>query len=125
MGQASSRESSADTDLDSYLDAINPKTTMASNKVWLVTGATSGIGLELAKAAIAAGHTVIAGCRDTAKNQVVTSELETLGVTWLQLDVGEDDVVARVQNAIAEHGHIDVLVNNAGYALAGAIEDTR
>ncbi|KAH6656481.1 dehydrogenase with different specificitie [Truncatella angustata] len=96
---------------------------MPTPNIWLITGATSGIGLELARAAISAGHTVIAGCRDKSKNTSVTSELEDRGATWLQLDVGADDIQSRIGEAVQKFGHIDVLVNNAGYALAGAIED--
>ncbi|ETS79434.1 hypothetical protein PFICI_09287 [Pestalotiopsis fici W106-1] len=97
---------------------------MSTSSVWLITGATSGIGLDLAKAALAAGHTVIAGCRDTSKIATVAAELEQRGVTWLTLDVGADDVVeAKIQECIAKFGRIDVLVNNAGYGVMGAIED--
>ncbi|KAI1866305.1 uncharacterized protein JN550_007693 [Neoarthrinium moseri] len=96
---------------------------MSTSKVWLITGATSGIGLELAKAAMAAGHKVIATYRDASKTPDTIVELEKLGTTWVQLDVGATDVETKIQDTVVKFGHIDVLVNNAGYALSGSIED--
>lgn len=98
---------------------------MTATHVWLITATTSGIGYELAKAAHAAGHTVIAVYRDKSKSPLLVAELDKLGVHWLQLDISTDDVETRIQEAIAMFGHIDVLVNNAGYAVAGALEDIR
>ncbi|KAK9800981.1 putative Dehydrogenase with different specificitie [Seiridium cardinale] len=123
MGQSTSTTTSHQADLSSYFDALSSGYKMTTPNIWLVTGATSGIGLELAKAALAAGHTVIAGCRDTSKNPELPVELENLGATWLQLDLAASDVEAKVQETIVKFGHIDVLINNAGYAVAGAIED--
>ncbi|KAH8682298.1 putative short chain oxidoreductase/dehydrogenase [Xylariales sp. PMI_506] len=91
---------------------------------WLITGATSGLGFELAKVALAAGHIVVACCRDASKSPEVIAELSGLGASWLQLDVAASDVESKIEAAISEHGGIDVLVNNAGYAVAGSIEDT-
>ncbi|KAI8966721.1 putative short chain oxidoreductase/dehydrogenase [Daldinia sp. FL1419] len=96
---------------------------MAEKQVWLVTGASRGLGLDIARAALKAGHTVIAGYRNKAKTPAF-DEIEALGGTWLQLEMAGDDVESRVQSAIALHGKIDVLINNAGWMMLGSIEDT-
>lgn len=98
---------------------------MANSQMWLITGAASGLGYELAKAALAAGHKVTACCRDIAKNPAVTAEIEKLGGIWLQLDVAGDSVEMIIQSFVSDHGAIDVLINNAGYGLSGSVEDTR
>ncbi|KAI1378178.1 putative short chain oxidoreductase/dehydrogenase [Hypoxylon crocopeplum] len=97
---------------------------MAETKVWLITGATRGLGLEIAKTALKAGHIVIACYRNKAKVSSTIAEIEALGGTWLQLDVVGQDVESQVQSVVAKHGRIDVLVNNAGYAILGSIEET-
>lgn len=97
---------------------------MAESKTWLITGATSGLGLELAKAALSAGHRVVACCRDASKNPSVTAEIEQLGGHWLQLDVSATDVEEKIKSAVSTYGRIDVLVNNAGYCIATSVEDT-
>ncbi|KAI5867939.1 putative short chain oxidoreductase/dehydrogenase [Durotheca rogersii] len=97
---------------------------MAKAPVWLITGASRGLGLEIARAALKAGHFVVAGYRDKAKIQSAFTEIEALGGTWVQLDVAGGDVESQVQSVIAQHGQIDVLVNNAGYAILGSIEET-
>ncbi|KAI1396113.1 putative short chain oxidoreductase/dehydrogenase [Hypoxylon fuscum] len=97
---------------------------MFEAQVWLVTGASRGFGLEIAKAALKAGHKVVACYRTKSKNPSAFEEVEALGGTWLQLDVVGKDVESQVQSVITQHGRIDVLVNNAGYAMFGSIEDT-
>ncbi|KAI1143622.1 putative short chain oxidoreductase/dehydrogenase [Hypoxylon sp. FL0543] len=97
---------------------------MAETQVWLITGASRGLGLEITKAALKAGHKVIACYRNKSKIANTFAEIEALGGTWLQLDVAGKDVESQVQSAIAQHGRIDVLVNNAGYGMLGSIEET-
>ncbi|OTA61861.1 putative short chain oxidoreductase/dehydrogenase [Hypoxylon sp. EC38] len=97
---------------------------MAETQVWLVTGASRGLGLEITKAALKAGHKVIACYRSKAKIANTIAEIEALGGTWLQLDVVGKDVESQVQFAIAQHGRVDVLVNNAGYGMHGSIEES-
>ncbi|KAF3064489.1 Retinol dehydrogenase 8 [Daldinia childiae] len=96
---------------------------MSEKQVWLVTGASRGLGLDIARTALKSGHTVIAGYRNKAKTPAF-AEIEALGGTWLQLDMVGDDVESQVQSVIALHGKIDVLVNNAGWIMLGSIEDT-
>ncbi|KAJ2976090.1 hypothetical protein NUW58_g8178 [Xylaria curta] len=97
---------------------------MAQSQVWLITGASRGLGFDMAKIALNAGHKVIACYRgnkpqDTSK----WDELEALGGIWTQLDVSSEDAESKVAALVMEHGRIDVLVNNAGYAILGSIED--
>ncbi len=92
--------------------------------ILLVTGARSGFGKRIAIEAARRGHTVYAGLRDlsTADEQLVP-EARGLSVVPVQLDVTSEadrsEVVARI---VHEHGRIDGLVNNAGIALGGFLE---
>lgn len=90
---------------------------------WFITGCSSGFGLEIAKAAINAGNNVAATSRDAAK----LGELEKRGALVLSLDItaGDDEVNKVVAKVIDAFGSIDVLVNNAGYVLEGAVEEVR
>lgn len=88
--------------------------------VWLITGTSSGFGLQLAKTALSRGDRVIATSRNASK----LAELQALGAYTVSLDVcGSDAAVAQVvDTAVKELGQIDVLVNNAGYILTGPVE---
>jgi NAD(P)-dependent dehydrogenase (short-subunit alcohol dehydrogenase family) len=90
----------------------------ATRRVALVTGATSGIGKETARAFAAAGFEVVGTGRSTG------GLTPPVGVTYVDLDVASDDSVAHaVESVIARVGRIDVLVNNAGIGAAGSVED--
>ncbi|UJR83709.1 Hypothetical protein I5071_57800 [Sandaracinus amylolyticus] len=94
-----------------------------SRRVWLVTGASRGFGAEIVKAALAAGDAVVATARDASGIEERLGPSESLCA--LALDVTNETSIARaVEAAIARFGRIDVLVNNAGYGLIGAIEET-
>ena len=97
---------------------------MAPSKVWLVTGASSGLGLAISVSALGAGHKVLACARTPEKAAKDHPEVESLGGKWLRLDVTSADVQQIVQTAVEEEGRIDVLVNNAGYAAIGSLEDS-
>lgn len=91
--------------------------------VFLVSGASRGLGRAIAEAALAAGHAVVAGVRSTsALDDLVAVHPDHLAV--VELDVTDDaQVRAAVAATIHRFGRLDVLVNNAGYANMGAIED--
>src|ERR1700724_2724358 len=95
---------------------------MADKKVWLITGAGRGLGLDIAKAALAAGHAVIATGRDPAKVRAAIGHHDDL--LTVKLDVTRpEDAQAAVGAAMEKFGHIDVLVNNAGNFYAGFFEE--
>ncbi len=94
------------------------------NKVAVVTGSSSGIGLEAALTLARNGFDVYATMRDTGKAGQIQGAAKGLPLRVLQLDVDEDQSVKSAVGAVlSEKGRIDVLVNNAGYGLIGAVED--
>lgn len=93
------------------------------NKVWFITGASRGFGLLIARDALARGDSVVAAARNP---QAI---VDALGVhpklLPVQLDVTKEAAaVVATQAAIERFGRIDVLVNNAGYGILGAVEET-
>jgi NAD(P)-dependent dehydrogenase (short-subunit alcohol dehydrogenase family) len=95
---------------------------MTDKKVWLVTGAGRGMGVDIATAALAAGHAVVATARNT---DTVTAALgQDDDLLAARLDVTDPaDAEAAVQAAVERFGRIDVLVNNAGNFYAGFFEE--
>jgi NAD(P)-dependent dehydrogenase (short-subunit alcohol dehydrogenase family) len=95
---------------------------MTKKKVWLITGAGRGLGVDIARAVLATGHAVVATGRDVAKVEAVIGCHENmLPVT---LDVTRpQDACAAVEAALAKFERIDVLVNNAGNFFAGFFEE--
>ncbi|NVD69426.1 SDR family NAD(P)-dependent oxidoreductase [Duganella sp. BJB1802] len=96
--------------------------TGTAQKVWFITGASRGFGLLTAQQALARGDFVVATARDPL---TVTAALgDHPNLLALRLDVRlEAQAVTAVQQALARFGRIDVLVNNAGYGLLGAVEE--
>lgn len=93
-----------------------------SNNVWFITGAARGMGVDLAKAALGAGHRVVATARDAAKVAQALGEHENL--LALSLDVTDAAAAQSAAEAAVERfGSIDVLVNNAGNFYAGYFEE--
>ena len=92
------------------------------SKVWVITGAGRGMGLNIAKAALAAGHKVVATGRNTDKvAQAVGKSADLLVV---KLDVTNPaDAESAVKAVIDRFGRIDVLVNNAASFYAGYFEE--
>ncbi len=91
--------------------------TEISNKVVLVTGASSGIGEATARELAAAGATVVIGARRVERLQALKQEIEAAGGAAMarELDVtSRESVRAFVEAAQAEFGRVDVIVNNAG-----------
>ncbi len=92
-------------------------------RVWLITGAARGLGQAFTEAAVGAGDSVIATARTREALDGLVSA-HGRAVFPLVLDVRDRDAVSRAVAAGVEHfGRIDVLVNNAGYGLAGAVEE--
>jgi NAD(P)-dependent dehydrogenase (short-subunit alcohol dehydrogenase family) len=100
---------------------------MVSNqKVSIVTGSSSGIGLETALILARNGYVTYATMRTPEKDALVKTavEKENLPIKVIQLDVTDDVSLKNAINHVtSEAGRIDVLVNNAGYALGGALEE--
>jgi len=96
---------------------------MKENKVWLITGAGSGIGLQIAKAVLAAGNKVVATGRDANKViKAIANSSDNLLV--IQMDVtNSKEIETGINSAIDKFGAIDVLVNNAGNFYAGFFEE--
>ncbi|UWE07812.1 SDR family NAD(P)-dependent oxidoreductase [Actinacidiphila bryophytorum] len=95
----------------------------SASAVFLVSGASRGLGREIVDAALGAGHRVVAGVRSPKALDDLAEEYgDRLAV--VPLDV-TDDAAARaaVRTAVDRFGRLDVLVNNAGYANVGAVED--
>jgi NAD(P)-dependent dehydrogenase (short-subunit alcohol dehydrogenase family) len=95
---------------------------MSDTKVWFITGAARGMGIDIAKAALGAGHAVVATARDARKVSEVLGEHENL--LPVSLDITDPDAAAAAsQAAVDRFGRIDVLVNNAGNFYAGFFEE--
>jgi NAD(P)-dependent dehydrogenase (short-subunit alcohol dehydrogenase family) len=95
---------------------------MTDKKVWLVTGAGRGMGVDIAKAALGAGHAVVATGRNTDTVTAALGQDEDL--LAVKLDVTDPaDAQAAVTAAVERFGRIDVLVNNAGNFYAGFFEE--
>jgi NAD(P)-dependent dehydrogenase (short-subunit alcohol dehydrogenase family) len=96
---------------------------MSEKKVWFITGTSSGFGRALAEEVLAKGERVVATAR---KPEVLRDLIEQYPETAraVRLDVTNlEEVKSAIREAVREFGRIDVLVNNAGYALVGAIEE--
>jgi NAD(P)-dependent dehydrogenase (short-subunit alcohol dehydrogenase family) len=105
-----------ETVLASKLDNNNVK------KSWLITGCSSGLGHSIALAALARGDIVVATARDVSKLSSLSKQgalIRALDVTWsdAKLSTVIEDIVLHT------NGHIDFLVNNAGYILTGGVEE--
>jgi len=96
------------------------------NKVALVTGSSSGIGLESVLALARDGYDTFASMRDTKKAGELeyAAKKEGLKINVIELDVDkEESIISAIEKIMTDKGRIDVLVNNAGYGQFGCIED--
>ena len=97
---------------------------MMMSKVWFVTGAGSGIGAGIVKAALKAGDRVVATGRNLDKVRKALGDENEENLAFVQLDVTDEaQATAAVEQAVQRFGRIDVLVNNAGYSLLGNFEE--
>jgi len=95
---------------------------MSEPKVWLITGTGRGLGVDIAKAVLAAGHLLVATGRNAAKVTAAIGDHESL--LAIRLDVTRpEDARTVVEAAVAKFGRIDVVVNNAGNFFAGFFEE--
>src|ERR1700741_4218256 len=98
--------------------------TSSTPRTWFITGAASGFGRAFAEHAQAQGHNVVATARDIDRlaDLVALAPERTLAVP---LDVDAPGTAeTAIQAAVARFGRIDVLINNAGYGVVGALEET-
>jgi NAD(P)-dependent dehydrogenase (short-subunit alcohol dehydrogenase family) len=94
------------------------------SKVWFVTGANSGFGASIAKAALDAGNKVVATARNMDKLRLAFPDIGGDNLALVQLDVADaGQAGAAVDEAVARFGRIDVLVNNAGNSYLGNFEE--
>lgn len=96
---------------------------MGNNKVWFITGASKGLGLELAKKLLAEGYKVAATSRS---EEALVKAIGNPSENFLPLEmdlVDEKSVKNAIEVAVSHFKTIDVLVNNAGYGLLGALEE--
>lgn len=92
-------------------------------RTWLITGASSGFGRAIARAALAAGDRVVATARRPDTLDSLVAEAADRAVA-LPLDVSDPDQISDAVSTATNHfGRIDVLVNNAGYGSVGAVEE--
>jgi NAD(P)-dependent dehydrogenase (short-subunit alcohol dehydrogenase family) len=95
----------------------------ANQKVWFITGASRGLGLEISKAALRRGDKVTRTVRSKT-DQLSAMLTDPNGLLVVKLDVtNEKEVHKAVEQTIAHFGRVDVLVNNAGYGMLAAIEE--
>lgn len=94
------------------------------HQVWFITGSSSGFGEQFALQALARGDKVIASARN-ATTRPELQHLKDKGAALLDLDVTgpKTEIEAKMQEAIAIYGHIDILINNAGYVSMGFCEE--
>ena len=92
------------------------------SKIWFITGAGRGMGVDIAKAALAAGHAVVATGRNTSAVSEAVGEADDLMVVKLDI-TSPEEAKAAVAAAVERFGRIDVLVNNAANFYAGFFEE--
>src|SRR6201985_789963 len=98
---------------------------MNTSKVWYVTGASQGLGLTLVKKLLENGYRVAATSRDAHSLSQAVGLINKDRFLPLAVDLNNPDCIDEsIQQTIAAFGRIDVVVNNAGYGMAGTLEET-
>ncbi|QJB32909.1 SDR family oxidoreductase [Chitinophaga oryzae] len=99
---------------------------MQTSKVWYITGASQGLGLSLVKQLLHAGHRVAATSRNAGLLQEATGIIDKTRFLPLTVNLtNPDSIDDSIRQTIAAFGRIDVVVNNAGYGMAGTVEEAR
>ncbi|HEY8929052.1 MAG TPA: SDR family NAD(P)-dependent oxidoreductase [Mucilaginibacter sp.] len=97
---------------------------MNSSKVWYVTGASQGLGLTLVKKLLDGGYSVAATSRNAQSLKDAVGVIDSARFLPLAADLGNVDCIDEsIKQTVAAFGRIDVLVNNAGYGMAGTVEE--
>ncbi|MGB5172119.1 MAG: SDR family NAD(P)-dependent oxidoreductase, partial [Eudoraea sp.] len=95
-----------------------------NNKIWLITGISSGLGKALAESVIEKGDFVIGSFRHQSQVDAF-NKIHAKNAQAILLDItNEKSIEDNIKKIISEHGKIDVLVNNAGMGFVGAVEET-
>lgn len=94
-----------------------------STPVWLITGASNGIGLVLSLHVLHAGHRVVCSVRSKTKSAEAVKQIEEAGGSVIELDMTESQ--ASIASKVQALGRIDYLINVAGYSILAACEDIR
>jgi NAD(P)-dependent dehydrogenase (short-subunit alcohol dehydrogenase family) len=93
-------------------------------QVWFITGASRGIGAQVTRAALQAGHRVVATARNLEQLRAAHADAAPERIAFIELDVAQQaQAEAAARAAVERFGRIDVLVNNAGYGLFGHFEE--
>ena len=120
MGDPASTSLNRDSHLLEIRALLDAMTT--EKKTWLITGAGRGMGVDIAKAALAAGHNVVATGRSPDAVAEAVGDADNLLVVELDV-ISRNDAEAAVKAAVDRFGGIDVLVNNAASFYAGFFEE--
>jgi len=103
---------------------MNSDKNRVAPKVWLITGCSTGFGRALAEAVLKKGDYLLATAREPEQLRALIEHYpKTVKAVRLDVTLSHQDIQAAVDAAIATFGRIDVLVNNAGYGLFGALEE--
>ncbi len=95
-----------------------------ASKIWFITGVSSGLGKALAEAVLEKGDFVVGSFRSRQQAEAFTLQYKGMAL-GIDLDITKTDETECALNMVTERfGKLDVLVNNAGFGLAGAIEET-
>jgi NAD(P)-dependent dehydrogenase (short-subunit alcohol dehydrogenase family) len=97
---------------------------MNNSKVWYITGSSQGLGLTLVKKLLENGYRVAATSRNAQALKKAVGVIDTGSFLPLAVDLNNvDSIDDSIQQTLAAFGHIDVVVNNAGYGMAGTVEE--
>lgn len=109
--------------IDPFTQKINNN--MKNEKVWYVTGASQGLGLTLVKQLLQDGYRVAATSRNSQALAAAVGNTSSSLFLPLEVDLGDvASIAASVMQTLKFFGRVDVLVNNAGYGMAGTLEET-